>query len=202
MRADDLYEGPRDDIAAFAADFNSPKINTSVQQQAARKNPAWKKSLIKTLAKYGFTLVGAGVNGAVFQHPGYAYVLKVYREDKMFDEWLHFVRTHSRNPHVPQIKGQTIRLNSVFSAVRMEPLSPCDPTAANSFIEPIEIAIDSYNDVLKLKANNPFLGEIAAFMREWQQVSDLTAHNMMQRADGTLVITDPLYLQPGQVLDW
>lgn len=204
MKMSDIFEGPRDDIAAFAAGFNDPKINTLVQGQAARKNPAWKKNLIKVLGTYGFALVGAGVNGAVFQHPGYPFVLKVYRTDHGYDEWLYFCRTHPQNPHVPKVKGNTMRLNAIFSCVRLEVLKPCQNNdLANEFLDPIERATSgTYKETLDLIAKDPAAGEIAKYMRDWEGVSDLTPHNVMMRANGELVIIDPIYIEPGREMDW
>ncbi len=152
------------------------------------------------MAKHGFTLIGAGINGAVFKHPNHTYVVKVYRQDREYDEWLQFARTHRNNPHVPRVKS-THRINSIFNAVRIEPLVPCPVDRANDLIDQIQ-SPTTYADVLALKKTNPALGEIAAFMRDWEPVSDLTAHNMMMRPNGEIVLVDPLYLEPGQVVDW
>ena len=205
MRIADITESPRSDISNFSRGFDDPKINARVQQQAARKNPAWKKSLVKTMAAHGFALVGAGVNGAVFRNPSYPYVLKVYRTDRGYEEWLYFMRTHRANPHVPKMRGQIIRLNSIFSAVRLEILVPCiNHDAANEFLKPIEDAISgTYQETLNLIASDPAAGEIAKFMRDWEPASDLTSHNVMVRADGEMVIIDPIYIEPGQgYMEW
>jgi hypothetical protein len=198
----ELVEAPME-IKDFAQAFNDPKINSRVQQQAARKNPAWKKSLAASMQKYGFVLVGAGVNGAVFQNPQYPFVLKVYRTDRGYDEWLYFMRTHQNNPHVPKMRGAILRINDIFSAVRLEQLEPCDATLANQFLKPIERgASGPYRDTLDLIASDPAAGEIAKYMRDWEGVSDLSHHNVMMRRNGELVIIDPIYIEPGRDLEW
>lgn len=204
MRASEITEGPRDDIAAFSTAFDDSQIVTRVQTQAARKNPAWKKSATAAMAKYGFELIGAGINGAVFANPRYPYVLKLYREDHGFDEWLYFVRTNADNPYVPKIKGSPIRLNNVFKAIRIEPLIPAPTDRANSFIDLIQDIADSPWNTRKERngGDDPHLVKIADFLRDWSPVNDLSAHNVMMRQNGELVVIDPIYIEPGQEIDW
>jgi hypothetical protein len=202
MRADDLGEGVLDDIAVFSDEFDKPTIVSQVQQQAARKNPMWKRTLVGLMAQHGFKLIGAGVNGAVFQHPNYDYVLKVYRTDGGYDEWLHFARTHVGNPYVPVMRGGIIRLNSVFNAVRLETLKACPLESANRLCFEIEGLINSYEKIVAMREENRALADVALFMRDWEPVSDLTHHNVMQRKNGQPVIVDPLYWEPGTDLDF
>lgn len=190
------------DIKNFSKAFNKPTINTRVQSQAARKNPAWKKSLVSLMKKYDFALVGAGVNGAVFQNPKYGYVLKVWRTDPVFYEWLDFCRWHQHINMVPKIKGAPIKLNDVFTAIRMEPLLPCEPSVANKFIHEVEQTMDmSWGKRQEVGKENPDLLEVANFLADWAPAYDLTHHNIMKRPNGELVIIDPLYLAPGQSID-
>lgn len=197
-----LIEGARDDISAFADEFSDPKIVSRVQSQAARKNPKWMKTLKALMAKHGFDIVGAGINGAVFENPKYNYVLKVYRTDAAFDEWLGFANKHRGNPYVPAIRGKVIRLNGVFNAVRLEPLRPSNVARANAFTNQIDDLILKWDNIVQMREENRPLADVAQFMRDWEPVSDLTAHNIMERPNGDLVIVDPLYWEPGTDLDF
>ncbi len=201
----DLAERLRNpsEIADFKQAFNDPKIVSRVQSQAARKNPSWKKSLVKSMLGHDFHLVGTGVNGAVFQNPKYPFVLKVYRQDTGFDEWLHFARTHSNNIYVPKLKGTPVRLNNIFTVVRMESLVACPIDKAIAFTDEVERVQDlSWRDRSQLDSVEPQMREIAQFMRDWEPVGDLSPHNVMCRENGEVVIIDPLYIEPGKSIDW
>ena len=202
MRADEIMEGPLADIASFRKDFDDPKIVSRVQSQAARKNPKWTKSLTAMMAQNGFKLIGRGINGAVFAHDRFDYVLKVYRTDAAYDEWLHFARTHPGNPYVPVMRGSTVVLNSVFKAVRLETLVPANVDQANAFTDRIDDLVNSYPKIVAMREEDRALADVALFMKDWEPVSDLTAHNIMARPNGDLVIVDPLYWEPGTDLDF
>jgi hypothetical protein len=195
-----MEDGARDDVRAFSRDFNDPAIDQRVQQQAARKNPKWKKSLTALMTKHGFSLIGAGINGAVFQNAAYPFVLKVYRNDRTYDEWLHFARTNRANSLVPRIKGQPRRLNGIFSVVRLELLQSCNVALANKLVDEIQEDMVSYERVAD--SENPDRRAVANFLRDWEPAFDLSAHNVMQRPNGEMVIVDPLYLEPGREIDW
>lgn len=212
-----LLEGLKNpsEIGDFSKSFNDPAIDTNVHTQAARKRPRWKSSLVKSMKKYGFKLIGAGINGAVFRNDEYPYVIKVYRNDEGYDEWLHFIRTHPQNKFVPVIKGRAMRLNQIFKAVRLEYLIPCPVEKANTFSDSVGTISDAltdkyrarfsgmqvsseYEDVIN-QADQDII-DIANFLREWEDCgnafNDLTAHNIMCRENGSIVILDPLYIDP------
>lgn len=201
-----------DEISQFKNTFTSPQIDIRVQQQAARKNPKWKKVLTNMMRQKGFELLGTGINGAVYENPQYPYVLKVWRNDSGYEEWLHFCMTHQSNRHVPKIKGKVIRLNRIFSVVRMEKLLPCKPSTASSGVSLRKPKGDEFIDTIENMIAMPYgkmienpdhdLVEIAKFMRDWEPVSDLSHHNIMERSNGEIVIIDPLYIERGQVIDW
>ena len=191
------------EIKDFRSTFDDDKINSRIQSQAARKNPAWKKSVVKAMKKYGFELVGAGINGAVFKNPQYPFVLKVYRTDQGYDEWLYFMRQNQANKFVPKVKGNLIRLNRVFNAVRLEPLVPCPDEQANAFVDDLNNVTDAipkanwYPKEAEIVANAaPDMLAIGKFMRYWETHGDLTPHNVMCRENGEIVLIDPLYADP------
>lgn len=187
----------RSDVSAFSSEYDSPAIVKRVHQQSARNNPKWKRSLVSSMKKYGFELVGNGINGAVFSNPKYPYALKVYRSDWTYDEWVYFSKTHSFNKYVPRFKGNTYVLNSVFKAIRMELLFPADTETANHLVDKIETVMYSRDT-----EEDPDLLMISKFMKNWEGVTDLTAHNIMARSNGELVIIDPLYHDPNTEFDY
>lgn len=185
------------EIKAFARDNTDEKIVSQVQMQAARKNPAWKRGLVKSMKAHGFALVGTGINGAVFQHPDYPYVIKVYRRDQGYDEWLYFCQRNAANTYVPKLRGQVIRLNAIFSAVRIEKLQPCPSDLAGDFIDRLDALerrlVDWRNPPLDAE---PDLLAVAKFTRDWESHGDVTPHNIMQRANGEVVLIDPINIDP------
>jgi hypothetical protein len=201
-RISKLEEGPLDDYRNFKSSFNDPKIDKNVHQQAARKNPAWKRSLVKTMKNYGFDLIGSGINGAVFSHPAYSYVLKVYRNDQGYDEFVHFMLSNKGNKYVPKIKGNPLRINSIFKAVRLETLVPCPTDKAVEFCEKME-QIDSapWRDKDAI-AGDPDLAKLSKFISNWEPHADVTPHNLMMRSNGQIVMIDPLYIDPSYEGDW
>lgn len=194
------------EINDFKKTFVDPKINKHVQQQAARKNPAWKRSLVQAMKKYGFEMIGAGINGAVFKNPKYPFVLKIFREDRGFDEWLYFALSNQNNKFVPKLKGKPIRLNKIFTAIRMEPLEPC-PNAdlVVSFIKTFDELMErpSLNDPrYGKKDDDQNLIKIVSFCKDFEPFVDMTAHNLMSRMNGEIVIIDPIYINPNEKTDW
>ena len=209
MRIRDLTEQFQrpPEIAQFSAKYADPKIISRVQSQAARSSPPWLRTLSKAMAKYNFTLIGEGINGAVFQNEKYPYVLKVYRRDAGYDEWVYFSKTHSANKHVPKFRGQIIYLNENFRAVRVEPLEPCSPVASYRFIDEVDkiqrsIMGKRFNERDEiLKRFKPDLVEVALFLNDWEGHSDLTQFNVMARKNGDVVIIDPIYINPDGPFD-
>jgi hypothetical protein len=199
------------EIKDFKNTFVDPKINTQVQTQAARKNPKWKKSLKDSMKKYGFELIGAGINGAVFKNPNYPFVLKIYRTDQGFDEWLYFCRTNKDNPYLPKIKGQPIVINKIFTAVRLEPLKELlasDIYEAYIFLNKLEkleklesSALKNKKEIIE-KSDNYYLVKIIKFLQNFEPFRDLSDHNLMRRENGDFVIIDPIYINPNEKTDW
>lgn len=109
----------------------------------------------------------------------------------------------TRRTFVPKIKGGPIRLNYVFGAVRIEPLVPCPVEKANAFIYHVE-AIQagmigkrwSEQEEFLAQQHDPDMAAIGRFMFTWEGHADLTAHNVMCRENGELVLVDPLYIDP------
>ncbi len=190
------------EIRDFSDKFDDPKINKHVFAQAARRNPAWKRSLVASMKKHGFELVGAGINGAVFRKPNYRFVIKIYRTDQGFDEWVHFCLTNKGNKFVPNIKGSPVRLNNTFTAIRIESLEPCPDDKAIEFCEKMDKIESALWKDKEAVAGDPELAKVSKFVSEWGPHSDLSPHNLMCRSDGQVVVVDPIYIDPNYKGDW
>lgn len=78
----------------------------------------------KILSTHGWHVLGAGVEGAVAEHPNKSYVLKLFNSSSKYVEFVNFVKSHQDNPHLPKF-GRYVRPvpGSDYSYVRMEKLS-------------------------------------------------------------------------------
>lgn len=74
--------------------------------------------------QYGFKLLGTGNYGSVYEKPGYPWVFKVFTYDKAYFKYFNYARRNQRNPHLPKIKGNYIRINNNTFVVRLEKLTP------------------------------------------------------------------------------
>lgn len=191
-------------IKQFRQKFGDRSINSDTHGESARSNPRWKKTLSSWMEEHGFGIIGAGINGAVYENPNYPYVIKVYRTDHAYDDWIWFSKTNPNNPYVPRVKGNVIRLNDVFNAVRLEKLIPADQSIANNFVDLLENLIEAHwNPSKKEKLNDadPYMASIAKYLRDWEGHTDITIHNVMMRTNGDLVLIDPLYTPPRDTIE-
>lgn len=186
-------------IKQFRQEFNDRFINSDTHGESARSNPRWRKTLSSWMEEHGFNIIGSGINGAVYENPNYPYVIKVYRTDHAYDDWIWFSKTNPTNKYVPQVRGNVIRINGVFNAVRLEKLVPADTSRAIAFVHTIEELADANwaaGGKEKLDNADPDMRSIAKMIRDWEGSTDLTAHNVMMRSNGELVLIDPLYISP------
>ena len=55
----------------------------------------------KVLKKYGWNVIGVGMEAAVAEHPNKSYVLKLFEDDSNYKAFVQFAVNHRGNPHVP-----------------------------------------------------------------------------------------------------
>jgi len=53
------------------------------------------------LKKYGWNVIGIGMEAAVAEHPNKNYVLKLFKNNSNFKQFVKFSIDHKNNPHVP-----------------------------------------------------------------------------------------------------
>jgi len=53
------------------------------------------------LRKYGWNVIGIGMEAAVAEHPNKNYVLKLFEDDSNYKKFVEFAINHKGNPHVP-----------------------------------------------------------------------------------------------------
>jgi hypothetical protein len=89
------------------------------QEIKAGRTPA------KILQKYGWTILGSGLNGTVAQHPKKPYVLKLFTRDQRYQKFIKFVEQNQGNKHLPVINKNLRQIpDTPMYYIRMERLIP------------------------------------------------------------------------------
>ncbi len=161
-------------------------------------NKAW-TNFVFELEELGFERLGRGAYGIVFEKPGYPWVFKVFNDDPGYFAYFNFARQHQNLSAVPKIKGKYIRINNNTYAVRMEKLYPVNKKTHQQLLDALRVLsrtvdYDLYDSTLaQIKEKWPNIEAVLQLLPSLgDKYVDLHADNIMKRADGSLVITDPL----------
>jgi hypothetical protein len=159
--------------------------------------------LRKKLSKYGWKYLNGGYFSKVFVNPNKNYVLKINSiPDKGYETYVELIK-HHRNPHFPiisDIKQLTIN-NEIYYAYLIEKLKPIHALIAKKYVSIFDIVINSpYVPIKQLfSIIPPLFLKYPKLVKALQIVGqnygyynlDLHEKNIMQRENGTIVITDP-----------
>ncbi|RYD59603.1 MAG: hypothetical protein EOP83_20570 [Verrucomicrobiaceae bacterium] len=164
-----------------------------------------KHGVIAYMEEKGFTTLGYGMWGAVFDHPQFQgrYVLKLFA-DKFYEMFINYCQAQPSNPYLPKFVGKIIRVNADARLVRIERLEPLTGTD-----DEFQDALDRIGTYLLIKNPKPSVAQrieriadeyniahLIPTMRDLAQklpagaAYDVHTENMMLR-DGKTVITDP-----------
>lgn len=164
----------------------------------SKHDAAWNLFVFE-LEELGFKRLGRGAYGIVFEKPGYPWVFKVFDTDAGYLAYLNFAKEHQNLSAVPRIKGKYIRINDSTYAVRMEKLYPVNENEYQNLIKSLRklfrnVYDEEYKDVMaELETEWPDISEVLKLLPSLGiRYVDLHNENIMKRADGSLVITDPL----------
>lgn len=172
--------------------------------------PPTRQSATHVLRRAGWELAGWGSYADVYENPDKPYVLKLFScNDAAYRAFLQMIKEHP-NVHFPRIKGNFIRVNDRYYAVRMERLHPLREdvspiieyvryrlmskeidmtnlsTEQQEVLDSIIADIGKYPDTLR-DACDLIVNKL---IPPWS--NDLNRTNVMKRDDGTLVFTDPV----------
>ena len=147
---------------------------------------------------YSLDHKGAGGQGTVFKRYGDPYVIKVFYRDSNYLKYLKYVLAHQDNPHVPKVRGKPMKITPEAYAVRLEELQPVAPRDENekqlvdSIINTLTWGRFKQNSYIRLEEPELYkmLLDLAKIYGDHNE-TDLIQANIMQRKDGTIVITDP-----------
>ena len=180
-------------------DIKQSPVGIAAKEIGDRVDPtdAWEKFKFE-LEELGFEELGSGGFGIVFERPGYPWVFKVFNNDPGYLAYLNYVINHQNLSAVPKIKGRPIRINKNTYAIRIEPLDALSGGLVGKLANtPVGLTSSEYTDFVKRIAKQwpdvaKVLADLPGIIGKSRLYLDLHDANIMQRADGTPVITDPL----------
>lgn len=160
----------------------------------------------------GLVNLGSGAFSSVWEVPGKNYVIKTWTTDEAYETFLSYCAKHQRNPYLPKIKGRLKSIPAVYKRhwkeevvkiVKLERLQKIDQEAFNMFMyiknidetwgkyKTLDEIYNAYDDPI---LNSQILGlyqTYRALTTDLGKPTDLHDANLMQREDGTIVLTDP-----------
>lgn len=167
------------------------------------------------LRKLGWNAIGTGAFATAWNVPGKPYIVKVWEIDSAYRDFIRYCLKHRSNPHLPKIMGTLksipafharAHLDTMINFVKLEKLEPLKESSFSfSDMQFIEKLINTaeydkeYSPELlrRLDFTYPYLKDLAFTILDLARnkpsvhTEDLHWGNFMQRADGTIVITDP-----------
>lgn len=204
---DDLITPEEEDITRHYLK-NRPhgedKYETEEEEYDAIGNSV--ESLKDKLAKIGWRCIGNGAFSLVFGNMVKPYVLKVtYESDPGYAEYVNLIHNHP-NKYFPQISDMKILkvYDEEYHIYLIEKLKRIDFENAMPYLQFIRKVIAEYqkpiseifpNGVPKNIVYNKELVKAIKLIRIHSRNTgyfiDMSSNNIMQRTDGTIVITDP-----------
>ena len=144
----------------------------------------------------GFHVLGSGISGMAFEKPNYPWIFKIFTDDDGYLFYFNYARANQNNPHVPKVKGGTIKITPNTFLVRVEKLTNLSPAMHRSELVELITSIDWPDDYTKelrniFVKNYPHVVPVLDAIISSGYSLDLHMGNLMTRGN-TLVITDPL----------
>lgn len=165
---------------------------------------------IKTVKKLGFKILGNGHFSAVYGSKGKEYVVKVsLEEDLAYLKYVNFI-TKNPNIHFPIVTliKQTTFNERTLCIYLLEKLNPLAKTPQNTILMYLinhlsMVNLDFKSHLQVNKSHKLYYEKNKSFFKALKMVKnfhrggdlglDIKRDNLMQRIDGTVVITDPVY---------
>lgn len=157
--------------------------------------PIDRVSVDEILNSSGYTRLGAGAYGAVYEKPGASYVLKVFTtKDIAYIDYIKLCMSN-QSDYFPRFIGKMVRVNEVYSAIRMEklgmfPMMKGDAIARN-IREYIQLGDGVDGEVLDWLDEYPGMEDACDLIRTLDHPLDLKWDNVMKRGN-IPVIVDPV----------
>src|SRR5882757_9527631 len=65
--------------------------------------------VVRYLQKYGFKKIGSGGYATIFENPKFNYVLKIFKGDSCYKDYVSYCLKNSNNQYLPKFKGKVIK---------------------------------------------------------------------------------------------
>lgn len=161
--------------------------------------PQSRQEVDRILQKNGYTRLGKGAFGAVYEKPNIPYVLKIFSSrDEAYLEFIRLAQAYSNNPHFPKFYGKVVRVTKDYYAIRMEKLTKFNPHEVGDYSYALFDYIQDGIDDGEL-SYHPELKEACDLVRK-----NLLSHYLFDHKDesfmmrgNTLVIVDAVLDQYG-----
>ena len=108
------------------------------------------------LRNKGWSVIGSGARGIVFDKPNKKYVLKLYRNDYCYNIFLDFIEKNQNNPYLVKIQRRIVSGDTgLVSIEKLKPIAYSDwrdslVSSLGGYLEKIDIKDKSFEDVLEL----------------------------------------------------
>lgn len=144
--------------------------------------------------------IGWGFYASVWHYTGDPFVIKFFKDDRGYNEYLKFMLANQDNPHVPKIFGRPVSLRhpywkDIYRIVRLELLEPYDGynPYQNKMYQLIKNSVNGVNEYYKkeLYQTFPKIEPIIDYLNKKREAVDLNPGNIMFRGT-TPIISDPL----------
>lgn len=181
----------------------------------------WDRKLTIDLKKIGWVRAGKGAFSEVFTNPTKDFVLKITKKPDRAFAWFALMTQLYPNKHFPKISNAKIyNINGInYHIFLIEKLIPVKKTPFistlgriadrfiyrksnvldnNFYVNNCNIKSKSVQQVIQYLKENPSFEKALYILRNNENVRtkilpDIHSKNIMQRTDGTLVLTDPVY---------
>lgn len=83
------------------------------------------KDLANKLKDNGYKdyVISSSTGGIVFAKPSDPYVIKIFRQDPGYEDFIALALANQSNPHVPRIKGNLVTFQKIYKIIRIERLT-------------------------------------------------------------------------------
>lgn len=166
--------------------------------------PKTQKDADEILQNAGYSRIGHGSFGAVYQKEGSDKVIKTFNSiDTSYLKFIKMVKNSDYNPHFPLFYGNPMKINDDYFAIKQESLTIYngDPTAINFYIkylmsEDISYEPPYYEEIEEIEYEYPRFKEacqmIAGLAKNNPDIKlDMQKNNIMKRGR-TIVFVDPI----------
>ncbi|RYD59602.1 MAG: hypothetical protein EOP83_20565 [Verrucomicrobiaceae bacterium] len=177
-------------------------LNELQGTKAHPKSFPTKEAFYRYMEQMGFELIGAGLSGAVFDHPKFQgrYIMKLFA-DAEYEHFVHWVMDQSvQNEHLPRFYGKLIKVSQNGRLIRMERLAPLPKARRRGLMRLINAAVEVIQGQTDYDTASAWFTEdddeslfdtLMAVLKEGgPETDDLHEQNVMMRGN-TIVVTDP-----------